>query len=121
MSPLPLKRSPKIKPASLEFTMGRKGGGKKAFLKGVVAKPDVDDATTDQGSTEAGAALPQPSTSETASEHLDTSSAGPQLPDVKSTAEDVSSESRGQLTQRHKKVSRALFYVLSNLPYLHQQ
>lgn len=84
--------------------MGRKGGGKKAFLKGVVAKPDVDDAGADQGSTEAGAALPQPATSHTASEHTETPSAGPQLPDVRSTAENLSSESRGQLTQRHKKV-----------------
>lgn len=85
--------------------MGRKGGGKKAFLKGVVAKPDVDDAGADQGSTEAGSALPPPATSQTASEHQEASSAGPQLPDVRSTAEDLSSESRGQLTQRQKKVS----------------
>ena len=82
------------------------GGGKKAFLKGVVAKPDADDAGTDQGSTEAGAALPQPSTSQTASEPLKTSAAEPQLPDVRSAAENLSSESRGQLTQRHKKVRR---------------
>ena len=93
--------------------MGRKGGGKKAFLKGVVAKPDVDDASTDQGSTEAGAALPQPS--QTAPEHLETFSAESQLPNVWSGAEDLSSESRGQLTQRHKKVRRRA--VLHALPF----
>ena len=93
--------------------MGRKGGGKKAFLKGVVAKPDIDDAGTDQGSTEA--ALPQPSTSQAASEQLENPFPEFQLPDVRSTAEDLSSESRGQLTQRHKKVyCRA---VLQALPF----
>lgn len=96
-------------------SMGRKGGGKKAFLKGVVAKPDVDDAGADQGSTEAREALPQPATSQTASEHPETPSAGPQLPDVRSTAEDLSSESRGQLTQRHKKVRcRTVVQIVSS-------
>ena len=91
--------------------MGRKGGGKKAFLKGVVAKPDVDSAGTDQEPTES--ALPQASTSQAASEHPELSSAEPQLPDVRSTAEDLSTESRGQLTQRHKKVHlRALLQAL---------
>lgn len=88
-------------------TMGRKGGGKKAFLKGVVAKLDAD--ATDQRSPEAGVDLPQPSTSEDATERPDTSSTGPQLPDVRSTTEDLSSESRGQLRQRHKKVCRRPF------------
>ncbi len=92
-----------IKPSSLDVAMGRKGGGKKAFLKGVVTKPDGDNGAA-EGSTESEVPSPQPSTSETASERPDTSSAGPQVPDVRPTTEDLSSETRGQLTQRHKKV-----------------
>ena len=75
-----------------------------------MAKPDIDDAGTDQGSTEA--ALPQ---SQAASEQLENPSTEVQLPDVRSTVEDLSLESRGQLTQRHKKVHcRA---VLQALPF----
>ena len=86
--------------------MGRKGGGKKAFLKGVVSKPEADDVPLDQGLVEAGAESAQPTTSEPAAKHSETVSPGLQLLDVSSAAEDISSESRGQLTQRHKKVGR---------------
>lgn len=97
-------REPFASSSPLDVAMGRKGGGKKVFLRGVVAKPDADDGI-EQQSTESAVPLPQPSTSETASERPDTSSTGLQLPDIRSTTEDVSSETRGQLTQRHKKVN----------------
>ncbi|KAL3147843.1 hypothetical protein ABBQ32_002566 [Trebouxia sp. C0010 RCD-2024] len=100
-------REPFASNLPLDVAMGRKGGGKKAFLRGVVAKPDADDGI-EQESTESGVSLPQPSTSETASERPDTSSTGPQLPDIRATTEDVSSETRGQLTQRHKKEAKML-------------
>lgn len=83
--------------------MGRKGGGKKTFLKGVATKPEADDVSPDQGSLEAGAVSAEPSTSDPAAKDPATASPGVPLPDVSSTAEDISSESRGQLTQRHKK------------------
>jgi hypothetical protein len=90
--------------------MGRKGGGKKAFLKGVVAKPEADEesaaATGDQGQGGPSSADTQTETRRSDTENGSASSSTAHLPEVTSTAQDLESESRGQLTQRHKKVRR---------------
>lgn len=90
--------------------MGRKGGGKKAFLKGVVAKPEADEesaaATRDQGQGGPSSADTQTETRRSDTETGSASSSTAHLPEVTSTAQDLESESRGQLTQRHKKVRR---------------
>ena len=90
--------------------MGRKGGGKKAFLKGVAAKPDADEvsaaATDDQGQGGPSSADTQTDTKRSDAENGSASSSTGHLPEVTSTAQDLESESRGQLTQRHKKVRR---------------
>ena len=84
--------------------MGRKGGGKKAFLKGVTAKPEADEqatlATSDQAEAPSSAETPVTREAPPAPASADAA----QLPDVASTAQAIESETRGQLTQRHKKV-----------------
>ena len=83
--------------------MGRKGGGKKAFLKGVAAKPEADEQATLANSDQAQAPPSEtPVTRE--APPVPASADAAQLPDVASTAQDLESETRGQLTQRHKKV-----------------
>ena len=87
--------------------MGRKGGGKKAFLKGVVAKPDAEDAAevaaADQAPAEPRGGPAGPINTETSPQSLADSAAHVQVPEVSCKADDISSESKGQLTQRHKK------------------
>jgi len=89
--------------------MGRKGGGKKAFLKGVVAKPEADEvsaaATIDQGQGGPTSAETQTDAKRSDTDNGSASSSTAHLPEVTSTAQDLESESRGQLTQRHKKVT----------------
>lgn len=90
--------------------MGRKGGGKKAFLKGVVAKPDATDVPAESSShaepavrrdespdAEVQAAAPQQTREPTAQETVQTS-------DQALTKQQLDTETRGQLTQRQKKV-----------------
>ncbi|DBA83091.1 hypothetical protein WJX79_000332 [Trebouxia sp. C0005] len=92
--------------------MGRKGGGKKAFLKGVVAKPDADEvsatAIDDQAEGGPSSADTQTETKRSDIENGSASCSPAHLPEVTSTAQDLESESRGQLTQRHKKEAKAL-------------
>ncbi len=92
--------------------MGRKGGGKKAFLKGVVAKPEAEDvptaATDDQAHATPDGGEAQAASTPSASDSGAASSSTAHLPEVTSTAQDIESESRGQLTQRHKKVAAPL-------------
>ena len=85
--------------------MGRKGGGKKAFLKGV-AKPDGTDTAGGSASTAdvaesdtQQAAAPQAVSPETAGGHSTLS-----VPDHSLNQQQMDSETRGQLTQRQKKV-----------------
>lgn len=88
------------------FRMGRKGGGKKAFLKGVVAKPDADEAALEHISTSA------PASSQNEAQHAAASqAAGPEptareaLPGTDHLSEQqLDAETLGQLTQRQKKV-----------------
>ena len=95
--------------------MGRKGGGKKAFLKGVVAKPEAEDvpiaATHGQAEAAGVSSESQRDTNQPSTGHGSDSPGLPQLPDVTISAQDLDSESRGQLTQRHKKVVTMPMFV----------
>ena len=95
--------------------MGRKGGGKKAFLKGVVAKPEAEDvpiaATHGQAEAAGVSSESQRDTDQPSTGHKPDSPGLPQLSDVTTSAQDLESESRGQLTQRHKKVVTMPMFV----------
>lgn len=89
--------------------MGRKGGGKKAFLKGVIAKPESEQEPTAAIDDQALAVGPASGQQQADSQqpNADNGSAATStahLPEITSTAQNLESESRGQLTQRHKKV-----------------
>ena len=92
--------------------MGRKGGGKKAFLKGVVAKPETEEAPaepskdnepTAQDSRSNADVEPAAAPGGPASRETTGNDAVPT--DAQSlTQQQLEAESRGQLTQRQKKV-----------------
>ena len=103
-------------PTKVVVNMGRKGGGKKAFLKGVVAKPESEQEPTAAIDDQALAVGPASGQQQADSQqpNADNGSAATStahLPEITSTAQNLESESRGQLTQRHKKVrtGQALF------------
>lgn len=91
--------------------MGRKGGGKKAFLKGVVAKPDTEDTPAQPlGQAESSSVAPETASDDqpqaAIAQHVPQSTTQNGVPatDHTLTEAELESEKRGQLTQRHKKV-----------------
>ena len=89
--------------------MGRKGGGKKAFLKGVVAKPETEEAPAEPSKAN------EPSALDTASDAQPQPAVAPDTRETSGhdavpsnaqtlTEQQLETESRGQLIQRQKKV-----------------
>ena len=89
--------------------MGRKGGGKKAFLKGVVAKPETEEAPAEPSKNN------EPCAPDSVSDAQPQSAAAPDIRETTGhdalptdaqtlTEHQLETESRGQLTQRQKKV-----------------
>lgn len=89
--------------------MGRKGGGKKAFLKGVVAKPETEDIPAEPSAEKAPPAAPDAaSDTHAAPQERNQATEQDSLPsfNLSLSEQQLETETRGQLTQRQKKVPR---------------